>query len=129
MNPFTIPEGVTGRKEMTIEESDTAAAYGSGLVPVFATPAMIALMENTAQESIRSYLPEGYTTVGSRVDVHHFRPTPMGHKVICDTTLVEIKETKLTFAVSASDEKGMIGKGVHVRYLVNQESFLKQIGL
>jgi len=129
MNPFTIPEGVTGRKEMTVAESDTAAAYGSGLVPVFATPAMIALMENTAQESVRPYLPEGYTTVGSRIDIHHLRPTPTGQKVICDTILVEVKETKLTFAVSASDEIGMIGKGVHVRYIVNQESFLKQLGL
>ncbi|MDD5506775.1 MAG: thioesterase family protein [Bacteroidales bacterium] len=129
MNPFTIPKGVTGRKEMTVAESDTASAYGSGLVPVFATPAMIALMENTAQESVWSYLPEGYTTVGSKVDVRHFRPTPIGQKVSCDTVLVEINQTKLTFTVSASDEKGLIGKGVHVRYIVNQESFLKQMGL
>jgi predicted thioesterase len=129
MNFFHIPEGVTGRKGMTVTESDTAAAYGSGLVPVFATPAMIALMENTAQASVRPYLPEDYTTVGSRVDIQHLRPTPTGHKVICETSLVEIKETKLTFLVTASDEKGIIGKGVHVRYIVNLEAFLKQISL
>lgn len=128
-NPFHIPEGITGRREMTVTKSDTAAAYGSGLVPVFATPAMIALMEKTAQESVRRFLPEGYTTVGSKVDVQHFRPTPAGKKVICECSLTEVSEAKLTFAVSASDEKGIIGKGTHVRYIVNQESFLKQINM
>ena len=129
INPYHIPEGITGTKEMTVTESDTAAAYGSGLVPVFATPAMIALMENTAQESVRRFLPEGYTTVGSRVDIQHFRPTPAGKKVICECSLDEVREAKLTFTVSASDEKGIIGKGIHIRYIINQESFLKQIGM
>ncbi len=114
---------------MTVKESDTAAAYGSGLVPVFATPAMIALMENTAQESVRKFLPEGYTTVGSKVDIQHFRPTPIGKKVISESSLIEIKDTKLIFAVRASDENGIIGKGLHIRYIVNQESFLKQAGI
>ncbi len=126
MNPFNIPDGITGRKEMKVTEADTAAAFGSGLVPVFATPAMIALMENTAQESVRNYLPDGYTTVGSRVDVQHFRPTPAGKLVTCECSLIEIHDARLTFTVSASDEKGVIGKGIHVRYIVNQEAFLAQ---
>lgn len=129
MNPFHIPEGITGRREMTVTESVTAAAFGSGLVPVFATPAMIALMENTAQESVREFLPEGYTTVGYRVDVQHLRPTPTGQKVVCETALLEIREARLTFSVNASDEKGPIGKGTHIRYIVKMESFLKQAAL
>ncbi|MBP6978568.1 MAG: thioesterase family protein [Bacteroidales bacterium] len=129
MNPFAIPKGLTGKKRILVSEKDTAAAYGSGLVPVFATPAMIALMENTAQESVRHYLPEGYTTVGSKVDIRHFRPTPTGKWVTCECILTDIHDATLTFAVSASDEKGLIGKGTHVRVIVDMEAFLAQAGI
>jgi len=124
-----LKPGLVGEALLVVQATHTASHLGSGGVEVLATPVMIALMEKTAQESVRRFLPEGYTTVGSKVDVQHFRPTPAGKKVICECSLTEVREAKLTFAVSASDEKGIIGKGTHVRYIVNQESFLKQINM
>ena len=101
----------------------SARALGSGAVDVYATPAMIALMEQTAAQSVAPHLEEGFCTVGTALNVSHEAATPMGMKVWCNSVLLEISGRKLTFRVEAFDEKGRIGAGTHERFIVRQQSF------
>ena len=119
--------GTKGYGEQVVESKDTAKAYGSGLVDVFATPAMIGLMENTAHISIGSLLPEGCISVGTLVNIEHLRATPLGEKVQCETVLEAIEGRKLLFSVAAFDSKGLIGKGTHERCVVNVEKFMAKL--
>lgn len=98
--------------------------YGSGLVEVFATPAMIALMENTCYKSVMEFLPEGYGTVGTKVDIVHIKATAVGKKVSCKSELIEIDRKRLVFSVKAFDEDGEIGSGIHERFIINVEKFM-----
>lgn len=118
--------GIVGKRELTVTEELTAAACGSGLLPVFATPQMIAMMEQTAAESVAPYLPEGSSTVGTHLDVRHLAATPVGLAVTCETELVEIDRRRLVFSCRAYDSAGLIGEGVQERFIVNSESFLKK---
>ncbi len=122
-----ITPGVRGREEWIVRPEDTAARFGSGLVEVFATPAMIALMEKTCMHSVLPFLPEGFGTVGTQVDITHSRATPVGMKVICDTLLVEADRRRLVFEVQAADERGEIGRGRHERFLINIASFMAKL--
>ncbi len=115
----------TEKKEVTAE--DTAVQYGSGTLEVFATPAMIALMEKTALKTVLPYLSEGQDTVGSEVNIRYLKPTAVGQTVQCEAILTETDDKKLVYEVSASDEKGIIGKGRHVRYIINKEKFLSNL--
>jgi len=99
---------------------------GSGQLPVFATPAMIALIEKTAWQSAAPYLEEGQGTVGTRLDIAHVAPTPIGMKVRCETVLTEMDGRKLVFTVQVFDEKGLIGEGKHERFIINNEKFLSK---
>ena len=94
--------------------------------PVFATPAMIALMENTAFESVASELEEGSGTVGTALDIKHVSATPVGMKVTCESELVKVDGRALTFSVKAFDEAGLIGEGTHERFIVFEEKFQKK---
>ncbi len=123
----TLKIGIEGYKEQMVDFKDTAAAYGSGLVEVFATPAMIGLMEYTAQHSVQSLLPEGHGTVGTEVNIKHLKATPIGAKVYSKTKLIEIDGKKLIFEVSAYDEQGQIGSGFHTRYIINSERFMEKL--
>jgi len=107
-----------------VKFEDTAANYGSGLVEVFATPAMIALMENTCYKSVMEFLPEGYGTVGTKVDIVHIKATAVGKKVSCKSELIEIDRKRLVFSVKAFDEDGEIGSGIHERFIINVEKFM-----
>ena len=122
-----LKEGIKGYGEQIVENKDTAKAYGSGLVEVYATPAMIGLMENTAHLSIGSLLPEGCISVGTLVHVEHLRATPLGEKVWCETILEAVENRKLLFSLAAFDAKGMIGKGTHERFVVNVEKFMSKL--
>jgi predicted thioesterase len=122
-----ISVGVKGKEELVVTFEDTAARYGSGLVEVFATPAMVALMEKTCLTSVRPYLPEGYGTVGIKIDVSHSRATPVGMRVICESTLVEIDRRRLVFEVVAHDEKGEIGRGRHERFVIDTGKFMEKL--
>ena len=122
-----LKEGIKRYGEQVVENKDTAKSYGSGLVEVYATPAMIGLMENTAYLSVESLLPEGCVSVGTLVNIEHLRATPLGEKVWCETVLEAIDGRKLTFSVAAFDVKGMIGKGTHERFVVNVEKFMSKL--
>ena len=119
--------GIKGELSLIVSEKDTAARYGSGLIEVFATPAMIGLMEATAQQSVMPCLPEGCITLGTEVCVKHLKATPVGQKVVCFTELLAVEDRKLTFKVSASDEGGEIGNGTHTRFIVNKEKFIQKL--
>jgi predicted thioesterase len=122
-----IPTGVKGKEELVVAYEDTAARYGSGLVEVYATPAMVALMEKTCLNSVLSYLPEGYGTVGVKVDIVHSKATPIGMKVTCESTLLEVDRRRLVFELVARDEKGEIGKGRHERFVIDTRKFMEKL--
>ena len=115
--------GIKGREEVVVSEANSAKTMGSGTLDVFATPAMIALMEQTAWKSIVPHLEEGYGSVGIRLDVTHDAPTPFGMKVWCESELVEMDGRRLVFRVEAYDEKGRIGGGLHERFVIQNEKF------
>ena len=100
------------------------AAVGSGLLPVFATPQMIALMENAAVDATQASLEEGQGTVGTRLDVSHDAATPVGMQVWAEAEVTAVDGRKLTFAVTAYDEAGPIGKGTHERFIIQNDKFL-----
>ncbi len=118
-----LGKGITGKKECVVTEDKTAKAMGSGELDVFATPAMIALMEQTAYTSIAPELEKGSGSVGTRIDVSHVAASPVGMKITCKTELTGIDGRKLIFKVEAYDEKGLIGEGIHERFLIVNEKF------
>ncbi len=107
-----------------VAEQNTATKLGSGLLPVYATPAMIALMEKCAAECVAPSLEEGKTSVGTLLNVKHISASPVGIKITCTATLTEIDGRRLVFRVEASDEKGLIGEGTHERFIVDCDRFL-----
>ena len=121
---MSITIGLKGRSETVVTEHNTADAVGSGLVPVFATPYMIALMENAASTSLLPYLAADEGTVGTHLDVAHTSATPIGMKVWADAVVTAVDGKKITFEVSAFDEAGEIGRGTHERFIIRPEKFL-----
>ena len=119
-----LTKGIIGKKELTVTMDKTAAAVGSGLLDVFATPQMIALMEATASESVAPYLDAGCSSVGTLVNVSHVAATPVGMTVRCESELTEVEGRKLTFMVKAYDECGLIGEGTHERFIIFSEKFM-----
>ena len=120
--PITV--GLKGRAETVVTENNTAAAVGSGLVPVFATPFMIAIMENAAVNALLPHLAEDEGSVGTHLDVSHDAATPIGMKVWAEAEVLAVEGKKITFSVAAFDEAGSIGKGTHERFIIKPERFL-----
>ena len=116
--------GTKCRLEQTVTDALTAANVGSGALPVFGTPYMSALMENAAMTCLQSFLEEGQGSVGTHLDISHDAPTPIGMKVWAEAELTEINGKALTFSVAAYDESGLIGKGVHGRFIIAVDRFL-----
>lgn len=121
---MSITVGMKGRAETVVTPENTAAAVGSGLVPVFATPAMIALMENAAVNAVQEALEEGQGTVGTLLNVTHDAATPVGMKVWAEAEITAVEGRKLTYTVTAFDEAGPIGKGEHQRFVIQADRFL-----
>ncbi|NVN93940.1 MAG: thioesterase family protein [Bacteroidetes bacterium] len=119
--------GIIGSKEIIVKSLDTAARYGFGLIEVFATPAMIGLMESTAQQSVQSFLPEGFITLGTEVNIKHLKATLPGMKVKCETKLISVEGKKLIFEVNVWDEIGHIGSGLHTRFIVDVHKFMEKL--
>ena len=118
-----LPIGLKGQAETTVNEQNTAAAMGSGLLPVFATPAMLALMENAAATSVQPFLGEGEGTVGTRLEVSHLAATPIGLAVRAESELVAVDRRKLTFTVRAWGGEELIGEGTHQRFVIDNARF------
>ena len=121
---MSIEVGAKGRAETIVTEQNTAAAVGSGLVPVFATPYMVALMENAAVNALTPYMEEGQGSVGTHLDVSHDSATPIGMKVWAESVVTAVEGRKVTFEVHAYDERGEIGSGVHERFIIHAEKFM-----
>ncbi len=109
-----------------VTESNTALSIGSGSLKVYATPAMLALMEKAACEAVSSILNDGETTVGTMLNVSHVAATPVGMNVSATAELLSHEGRKFVFKVTASDESGIIGEGMHERFTVNSERFIEK---
>lgn len=121
---MSIEIGMKGRADTVVVQENTAAAVGSGLVPVFATPYMIALMEGAAVNAVLPALAEDEGTVGTHLNVSHSAATPIGMKVWAEAAVTAVEGKKLTFDVVAYDEAGEIGRGTHERFIIKPEKFL-----
>lgn len=121
---MSIEIGLKGRCESVVTPEKTATAVGSGLVPVFATPYMVALMENAASDSLIPHLGPGESSVGTHLDIAHSSATPVGLKVWAESTVTCVEGRKVTFQVRAFDERGEIGSGTHERFIINAEKFM-----
>lgn len=121
---MTLEIGIKGCADTLVTERNTAAAVGSGLVPVFATPYMIALMENAAVNAVLPCIGEDEGTVGTHLNVSHSAATPIGMKVWAEATVTAVEGKKLSFDVVAFDECGEIGRGTHERFIIKPEKFL-----
>jgi predicted thioesterase len=119
--------GLTAELEMTVTDADTASRWGSGLAPVFSTPALVGLMESASVKSLAGYLSPGQTTVGGHMDVHHLAATPVGMKVRARAELTAVEGRKLTFKVQAWDEVELIGEATHKRFVVDEARFLTKV--
>lgn len=122
--PSVLSPGLVGTAFATVTGDNTAQAMGSGLVPVFATPALVALVEEAAVRALAGHLQPGQTSVGTHVDLRHLAATPVGLKVRAQATLRQVDGRRLTFDVIAHDDVEQIAEGQHTRFLVDEERFL-----
>ena len=119
--------GIKGEKRIAVGDNMTAAALGSGFLPAFSTPSLVALIENVCAESVQGYLPEGSGTVGISLDIKHTAATPVGMEVRCESELTEIDRRRLVFSVAAYDEAGEIGRGRHERFIIDNARFMEKV--
>lgn len=122
-----IEPGIKGHKKQIVTPEMSAARVGSGLVDVFATPMLVALVEQTCYESVLPHLDEGQGTVGTLVNVSHTSATPIGRCVWCESELVEVDRRRLVFRVKAYDEAGPIGEGTHERFIIDSAKFMEKL--
>ena len=115
-----LKKGLSSQSSVTVSAGNTAA--------VFATPAMVALMENAAMKAVADALPEGSTTVGAEMNVTHIKPSGLGAEIVATAVLTGVEGRKLTFNVGARDAEGMIGEGIHIRYAVDRRRFMEKVG-
>ena len=116
--------GMKGYAETVVTMDNTANKMGSGTMDVFATPAMVALMEEAAWKCVAADLESGMGTVGTSMQIKHGAATPLGMRVTAECELLEVDGRRLVFSVQASDEAGLIGNGTHERFIVAEEKFL-----
>lgn len=121
-----LKTGLVGRAETIVTESNTAAAIGSGALPVFSTPHMIALMENASMNAIAPCLEDGQGNVGTKIDVAHVAATPMGMTVRAESTLIRIEGRMLSFEVRAWAGDELIGEGTHQRCIIYNQRFMEK---
>lgn len=119
--------GLIHESQTVVSSANTALTLGSGDMDVFATPAMVALMENAAMLAVKDSLPEGSATVGTEMHTSHIKASPLGATITASATLTAVEGRRLEFAVKAWDEKGVIGEGHHTRFIVDRERFLSKL--
>ncbi|MEA5050020.1 MAG: thioesterase family protein [Oscillospiraceae bacterium] len=126
MSDVRLSAGVRGRADARVDAARTAAAMGSGTLCVLATPAMIALMEAAAANSVAPLLEAGATTVGTKLGISHIAATPLGAAVWCESELTAVDGRRLVFRVTAHDAAGVIGEGTHERFIVDADRFMNK---
>jgi fluoroacetyl-CoA thioesterase len=124
---FDLSPGLTSTLERFVRPEDTASRYGASDLEVLATPQLVAFVEFTALSLVQPRLPEEYGTVGMSINLKHLKPTPVGMKVSCTVNLVEVDQKRLVFEFRAQDEEGLIGTGMHERYIIHTESFTQRL--
>lgn len=125
---FDVLKSLSHSETLVVRHEDTAAVYGSGALEVFATPAMIALMEKTCLEAVASKIGEGNTTVGIAVNIKHLKASPVGAMIRCDSKLIEVDRKRLIFEVRCFESDTLIGEGIHERFVVDSEKFMAKLG-
>lgn len=123
-----LKPGLAGTAETIVRETNTAIVMGSGSLQVFATPCMVALMEQAACNAVDPCFNDSESSVGTLVNITHDAATALGKKVTATATLVEVQGRKLVFEVTAADEDKQIGKGRHERFIINKEKFMAKLG-
>ncbi len=126
-NNAMLEAGITLTRTTTVEHSQLASTMRSGSLDVFATPAMVAFMEETAMESVAPHLDEGCTTVGTRIEVSHLAASPLGAHIRCESALVEIDRRRLVFDIKAWDDAELIGEGHHERFIIFSDRFMEKV--
>jgi len=119
-----LKPGLSAEKTETVSEKNTASALGSGSLSVYATPAMAALMEAAAVSALDPLLPQGYSSVGTELNIKHLSATPPDMKVSARAELLSVEGKALFFKVEAFDEAGKIGEGAHTRFIIEIEKFM-----
>ncbi|MDR2403281.1 MAG: thioesterase family protein [Spirochaetaceae bacterium] len=125
-NRIILKTGLRSEEREMVNDENTAQAWGSGGLPVYATPAMVALMEKAAAAAVAEELPKGFSTVGTELTIKHLAATPPGMEVRAAAELTEAEGRRLLFKVEAFDEAGKIGEGVHSRFIVENERFVQK---
>ena len=118
-----IAPGLRAEHTLTVGDDDTAIAYGSGSVPVLATPRVVALCEEAAVAAVADHLPYGMTTVGTRIELDHLVASPIGAEVVASATVVAVDGRSSTFDIRATMGDTIVARGVHVRVTVQEEGF------
>ena len=122
-----LETGLKGLQTEIVTKEKTAMEMGSGTLPVYATPAMIALMEKTAMISVADELSEDEATVGTKLEISHLAACGIGAQIKCESTLTEIDRKRLVFEVQAFDGETLIGKGIHERFIINTVKFMDKV--
>ena len=122
-----LQEGLTHTSQLKVTEAVSAISMGSGDLPVLATPAMMALMENAAMLAVAPHLPEGSTTVGGHISASHIKPTPIGETVTATATVVKVDGKKIEFEAKAHCGDILLGEGSHLRFIVDREKFMSRL--
>ena len=119
--------GLHAEVEHTVTDADSASNWGSGLVPVFSTPALVGLMESTAVAALTGRLAPGQPTVGAHIDVRHLAATPIGMQVRARAELMGVEGRRLVFKIQAWDESELIGEADHERFVVDEAKFIGRV--
>ena len=124
-NALTV--GAIGEAAVTVTADNTAERFGNKGAAVFATPLLVALMEQAAIAAVKPYFADGEGSVGTRVEISHLAATPVGMTVRARAELVEVAGKKLTFAVEAFDDREKVGEGRHERYIIDNAKFMARV--
>lgn len=123
-----ITAGLSHSESTTVDQNNVASAVGSGLVEVFATPMMVALLEKAAAACIAPCLEDGQASVGTHINVSHSGATPIGMAVTATATVTLVDRRRVEFEVVVRDEAGEVGRGTHTRFVIDRDRFLQKAG-
>ncbi len=124
-----LKTGIENKITKTVRQEDLATVFGSEHLPVLATSKIVAFMEYTALSSIQTLLPDGYTSVGTKIDLEHYRPAVIDTEVTCFSRLTDIEGRKIIFELTLRSNTGILSKATHERAVVNEEAFKKRIDI